>query len=134
MQKKSLIYTLFGVLFILALAFSNTNCTKSKLSNIHGRWKVVNFNYIPEENDTVPVYWEFFEAGYVTTNDPQSQEVDSTSFSLQSKVNKTYLYLGNKQFGNNGYFRWNVHKLDDKILVIVFDEGAGQKAMEFVKE
>ena len=121
------------VLLILLIVLGGCG-KKKKEKKIEGTWEMVDLIDPPDNNEQ----WIFEESGTLRrirlTDSLPPAGIDTGEYSIEVKLFKTFVNISGLtgSFGLNG--KWEVVKVNKKIMILVFDEGTGLMQREFIKK
>jgi len=131
MQTKYYIKNYVPVLLILLIVLGG--CKKKKEKKIEGTWEMVDLIDPPDNKEQ----WIFEKPSTIRriklTDSLPPAGIDTGEYSVQVKLFKTFLNVSGLtgSFGFNG--KWEVIKLNKKVMILVFHEETGLLQREFIK-
>ena len=121
------------VLLILLIVLGGCS-KKKKEKKIEGTWEMIDLIDPPDNNEQ----WIFEKSGTLRrirlTDSLPPAEFDIGEYSIKVKLFKTFVNISGlgESFGLNG--KWEIVKVNKKIMILVYVEGTGLLQREFIKK
>lgn len=133
MQTKYFIKNYVPVLLIFLIVLGGCS-KKKKEEKIEGTWEMVDLIDPPDNNEL----WVFENPNTLRrirlTDSLPPAGIDTGEYSIEVKLFKTFVNISGltDSFGLNG--KWEVVKVNKKIMILVYVEKAGLLQREFIKK